>query len=505
MHNIRKVSNFIGKYRFEIGAFLIAVSCLVLKLIDLNIKPSWFIDEGSNLEIAWSLVHGHPQYLTYTYLFIPHFPLFFLASGIFLLFFGKSILVLRIFTTLCVFIASLSVFLIGKEIKNKKMGVLACLFFCFLYENMLFPRYALSANFSVLLLSFMALFSIKYIKTGRERWIYWAALMTSFLFFTEIYLWGIIVIFPYLLWNKKKTLFKCILISVGPIFVFFILMLFFVNPDFINDIKFYFLERVLNKHKPSFVLLLTFFTWISASIFNPLGIAGIFFIKNRKIKFLFLIAFFVVIVPLFLNEPGFFGRNRILNTFFVAIGLAFFIEKIYSLFQDSIICTLRLNKTFSYFFMVLITLVIFSGELQKDLQVTLSNSDPMLKEIDLTLENKARLDVAKFINQNTNPSDLVIASDDLAYLIKARTTNIFQVALFENIESDIYSPKFFDKKRFYFEIPLNKVKYYVENKYEINIWKKNINNIMSGLVEKAEAWPIEKEAEALVVHRNPSL
>lgn len=105
--------------------WLIAV-CLLLTSILVRF-PYYFIDvinwdESTFILMGQSLLDGH---LPYTELWDLKPPLAFVAFAFFIMVLGKSILAIRIAGTICVFLTSWFIYLIGKEIGDRSVGFLA--------------------------------------------------------------------------------------------------------------------------------------------------------------------------------------------------------------------------------------------------------------------------------------------------------------------------------------------------------------------------------------------
>jgi hypothetical protein len=490
------------KYKFPILLALIAGGGLLLRLYHLDTRPAWFGDEGSNLDISWNFIHGQTRFMAYEHTFVPHFPLFFFLGGIFTLLFGKTILVLRIFASLSATATIITVYFIGKELKSKAYGLMASFLFSFAYISFIYSRYAFSSTLAVLLIALLLLFCVKYLKTNERKWIYATGGVLSAIFITEIYLWPVILVLPYLTWKDKRILIKTACISLLPILIFFLYMFITRDGDLLMDIKYYFLFRNL-EHGSSLKLFFDLFiTWARTSYLILPGLLGIFLLKNRKARAVLVIIFLCVAIPVFSNQSSFLARNLITLSLFTALGAPAVLIGIFSICYENLIKPSFINNRLGAIIIILMMIGTFFSEISTTILFFKSPMDLMLKTKNLIHDQSSAKKAVGFVNSHSIADDLIITSDKLASLISGKVTNLFQVAAYEGIDSGIYSPKFFSKDRLFFDIPLDKAKYIINDDTEMTDWKYNSKN-MAGIIEETQSWPSVFDDGDYHVRQNP--
>lgn|GEM_PF-3510617 len=501
MHQFKK---FLVKYKFPIFLALITGAGLFLRLYHLDIRPAWFVDEGSNLDIAWNFLHGQARFAAYEYTFVPHFPLFYFLGGIFTLIFGKTILALRILTVLSASATIMLAYFIGKEIKDKTYGLLASFLFSFAYISLIYSRYALSSGLAVLLIAFLILFGIRYLKNQEKKWLWAASGIMSLIFLTEIYLWPAILIFPFLAWKDKRLLAKTAAASLIPILIFFLVMFLAKKESLLMDIKYYFFFRNLEHGSSLKIFFGLIIYWMRTSLLILPGILGIFLLKDKKIRTILLILFFCIALPIFSNQSSFLSRNLILLSLFTALGAPATLTIIFSLCYESLVKPSFVNNRLGALVIILMMVLTLSSEISTTLLFFNSPKDFVQKTKNIIPDQRSAKKAADFVISHSETDDLIIASDKFSGLLSGKkVTNIFQVAAYEGIDSGIYSPEFFRKDRLLFDIPLKKAKYVINDDVETADWKYNSTE-MAGIIEKTQAWPSVFDDGDYHVHQNPS-
>jgi 4-amino-4-deoxy-L-arabinose transferase-like glycosyltransferase len=495
----------IRKYKYGMAAAAIILFGFILHLNNLGIHPRWYSDEGSILNISWNLIHGQARYFEMKQTFVPHFPLFYLLGGFFILLFGKTIFAIRLLAIILV-TASVSVsYFIGKEIKNKKVGLLIVfvltIFPCFFIT----ARYAFFSTLGLLELSLVILFSLKYINTGKEKWIYYLSVVLSLVFVSEIYLWGLAIVLPLLLWEKnKKLLLKALALIFVPLAVFFIIMLIFSGKNFLDDIQFYFFRRVFIPQKansePIQRLLAIFKLWFSftSNYWGYIGPIGLFFIENKKIRSLFIFLFIVVLVPIFsFISMSFLLRNQILVVFLSLFGVIFLMLKVYpyihKLFQP-------VGKIAYYCVIILLSLIV-----AKTILLYLADDLVFLGDTQTNAEEMTFASAtANYLNSNSVSSDLVVTSNDIfSHLIKARVSNIYMTTAFDGLDNSVYMPQLINRDRYYSDLSLDKAKFLVYDNEMETFLKTDEPNIVIEL-QKAIEWPLVYQMGHYDIRLNPA-
>jgi hypothetical protein len=492
----------IGKYKYGLTAAAIIALGFFLHLHDLGTKPLWYSDEGSELNVDWNLIHGQLRYLELKFNFIPHLLLFYAFSSFFVILLGKTIFAIRLFASICI-VASISIaYFTGKEMGGKKAGLLVVAVLFVFSSFFITARFAYLSSLDVLEISLVIFFSVKYLKTKNEKWIYYLSFALASAFLTEVYLWGMSIVLPLLLWpQKKKLLAKSLAIAFSPVALFFATMLVLGGKGFVDDIKYYYLIRIFSKSNfpvsPATRFAIILKSWVAACFWNFAGPIGLFFIPDKKTKRLFLALFLTIIIPVMsFISLSFLIRNQSLFMYLASFGSVFLILWSYSL----IIKKFNLLGKFSRYAMLVAFLLIVLKSFQQEIYDNYNFFINYQKNEEFGLINAT----ASFINENTTPDDYVIVSSDLfVHLLNPKVSNIYQATAYMGMGNSIYSPKYLYKERFYSDLSIEKAKFIIYDddlKTFFSADEPNITKTFDSVIAK---WPLAFMSGHYQIRQNP--
>jgi hypothetical protein len=268
------------------------------------------------------------------------------------------------------------------------------------------------------------------------------------------------------------------------------------------DIEYYFFFRNL-EHGSSLKMFFALFAyWFRASLLILPGLLGIILFKNKKARIVLLITFFCVAFPIFSNQSSFLARNMLILSIFIAIGAPTVLIWIFSICYESLIKPTFINNRLGALVIILMIIGTFSSEINTTIRFFKSPVDMVQKTKKIIHDQDSAEKASNFVRSHSTPDDLIIASDKLSGLLSGKITNIFQVAAYEGLDSGIYSPKYFSKDRLFFDIPLNKARYIINDDTEVADWKHNSID-MAGIIEKTESWPSVFDDGDYHVRQNP--
>lgn len=214
-----------------------------LRAWNLGEIPYWHWDEGVNMNISWNLIHGKFQWFSLSYPFVPHPPLYFIVSGILLVIFGNELIVLRALSVLYGMGTILLVYLIGKDILGSRIALLPA-FLLSVYPVAIYWGRMAFANNQLMFLSILVLFSFhRYLKEG-GIWFYLLAIGTGLAMITEFLGISLFISILVLFWiYDRERLWKVLILSSSPFFLYIAIMLLLMPEAFIHDLLFL-VERV---------------------------------------------------------------------------------------------------------------------------------------------------------------------------------------------------------------------------------------------------------------------
>ena len=216
---------------------LILLLGITFRIWNLETIPHWYWDEGVNMNIAWNLANGKMQWFCLSYPFVPHPPLFFIIAAFTLKLLGNELLVLRGLSVFYGILTILLLYLIGKEMFNKKIGLLSAFLFA-IYPTAIYWNRMGFANNQLMFLSVLTLYStLLYLNRKDEKWFYLAGILTGLSIITEILGIGLFFAASILLWiYRKEKLLNFIVISTVIPSIFVVSMLILMPDAFIHDL-----------------------------------------------------------------------------------------------------------------------------------------------------------------------------------------------------------------------------------------------------------------------------
>lgn len=482
---------------------VILILALVLRFSNLYWTPGWFPDELVNLEIAWNLLHGKMQFYAISYPFVPHPPLFFIICLPFLAIFGKSILALRIISATFGLVNVFLIYLLIKEVSDNKKALLSSLFYAIFSIALINGRYGLSYEFFLSLFFLTFYLAARFNNTKNQKHLLWASFLAGIASVTSFL--GIILI-PLvwiLAWIKSRRNFlRVFAISLLPFLVYFALMLIIMKPAFINDLFFTVFRPEIASDK-SQGLIGYYGTLFGSNLFSFLGLIGMFLLPKNNYKIIILILFIVLSAFEFkIKQTTFY------STPFIMLGLSNIVFYLY----DYLNIWLDKNSFLQYYkraiIIGIIGLLIFipfalSASLNFEAIINRRwlgiNQEEWYSPNNLESTNK----VADYINRNTSEDDLVLTSPFIASLINARVVEPLQAIAYLEKATTFYPANLKSTNRFIYEIPLNKVKYAVIDKYVRN-WYVFQPHVQLDLYEKFwNSWQKVYIVDEYIIFKNP--
>ncbi|MFA7707792.1 MAG: glycosyltransferase family 39 protein [Candidatus Pacearchaeota archaeon] len=403
-------------YNFTLGLIILfAIGIRIYYFILTKIQPLWW-DEAEYFVLArhWAGLSPHLGYV-----FDPVRQVLnpFLMSLFFRLF-GVGEFLPRIFLLILSIASVIGMYFLGKELFDKKVGLLSCFFMSIFWVNLFFSFRVLVDIHSLTFFIFSAFFFYKYLNTGSKSSLYWATALigigTLFKLSTAFLLPAILL---YLLITERLTFLKKKEIWIAALIFILILTPYLlwgyfqfhgfiltqasglVAPDNYFSNGFTALKNYL-------ILFPNYLSWIMLFVFI-LGLASMYelllgfdlLVKQGDIKLkkdLYLLL--ILIIPLILISIMIdHTEDRYILNVFPAIFIisSCFIIKVFYLVKKK-------NKIIAI--ILLILLLGFSVQFQ-------------LKSTDSLIEGKiySYLEVKEaglWINQNSNPSDLIATNSN---------------------------------------------------------------------------------------------
>jgi len=528
---------------------LIIMLSIFLRFWDLEIIPRWYSDEGTELNIAWNLVNGHIRMFAITYTFVPHPPLFFIVAGIGLKIFGNELVVLRMLTATYGVLTTILLYFIGKELFNKRVGLLASFLFAIYPTALIYNRIAFTHN-QFMFLSILTFYVfLRYINTRRDRYFYLTCVCVAMSLVSEYTaIVSFISLFLLSFLYDRKGIKTAIVTSLAPVIVLVVLMLILYPTYFVKDVLFQFkrigfvklifgleliaislviyLFKKQIKHisknilaqlredfswlfkdyaeliKPSYILIaiICFFAILDCQ--SPQGILtlpytesiymyGIFglFLIDHKQKRNTAFLFFIPLLGLFCVVTP--NINRILPILpYFALGLAIMVFKVYELFLHHAKLSGKISQVLVAILLIHPFLFITYNDVSAFLDRHRGDIEPI--EDDLA--------IAKFINERVDSEDIVLAPPYIYQLIQCHTTHLHQAEAIQG--KPTYDLGYINPERFLFNCSYRNAKFIIidnSTRKESYIEQPPLREIDSEI----KRWPMHLIGE-YIIYENPS-
>ncbi|MEK6646405.1 MAG: glycosyltransferase family 39 protein [Candidatus Firestonebacteria bacterium] len=495
---------------------IILLISLFLRTWNLRNTPCWYGDEFIYFTGAWELINGSLRigalkWSFFSY-FLPNPPLWYIITGLLLKIFTYDILIARLWTAILGVIATLFIYFTGKELISKRAGIWASFIFAIYPLAVIHNRWSFIHNQAMLLIFTCFYFCIKFYNTRRNHWLNLAILSAGLASITCYWIIGIFLfLYVFVFITDRKKIVKTIALSIVPIVLLLIAM--FIKD---GDRLFYEIKRIISETnrgtaqktifdtiKYIFNNYVNFFK-IDYMIF--LGGIGIFFIQKRFYKYVSLIFFFFLSIEIFRqrsNIPVFFypaiGLVPILP-----IGVAALFDRASQIIEKLL---LKANKqkilkwTTAIFSLILV--LVFSPMVKESFTGVITSK--LKTKIDYwaneSVENTEA--TAKFINEKIGKDDFVIASGELRWLLKCKTTLLTQVSAKEGVP---YDPDvIIEDKDFFFDCSHTNAKFFVLDNIERRwtMWQGGCMEVVYKM--EKENWVPIKQIGEYIVYANPKL
>lgn len=439
--------------------------------------------------MAWNLASGRLQMYAVTFAFVPHPPLSYFISGIVLQIFGLNITVARTLTAIYGILTTILLFYLGKELLNKKIGLIASFLFAIFPLALVFNRTNLDYNLLQLLSVFTVFSCIKYFKTKNQKWFYAASLSAGAASISNPLglglVLGLFVIFS--IDRNLKSALKSALVSIIIISAYPLSMLALNSTVFTQTVDYYLFFAATEKFGGGLGYtflsrtqdIISYTPWITFGLMGLLAYP-IFFRKKRETIILFGLFGSLSLFTLALFNAD--ATRGIIQLFpFCALGIAFLTWAI----PQTIINSLQAELSKALKSVKLKNLAVICIWLSAISLVSLPLGQAVYSDFNSVFTGFHMPDdlfrtqspndaykVASYLNSHINSNDFVIVSKQIAWLIKCNVTAIDQAAAFNQTnDPEIIRPKGLDNytpDRFVFNCSYHNAKFLVTDNMVLN-------------------------------------
>lgn len=492
-----------------------------LRLANVAANPSWYTDEATHIDIAQHLLRGEIQYMAVTEstLLFAKLPLFDLLLAAQLAVAGSdadAMLILRTFTgtlgVLCVFLLYLTLRL-GS---GRWPALLAALALAVYPRAVVYSRFGFSYNLLAVLVLLAFLGLSQYGERRQSAWLVPAAGALGLGLVTDVA--GFMFLPPFILIvlivGRRRDLLWSVPLALAPFALYALVMLARAPEAFLFDLQFTFgrlgsgtgLESQWANLTQNLRVLLSESAWL------PLGAAGLFLLRPTQLALAALALFWLPIVAV--------GRTVALYDLsayylipllpFVALGVATLFATAGRAAQKAILRALpaggvadrrRIAAIAGLGTLLTLAALLWWPALRDMLAAIESGFTTPIDGI-LIEAGDARL-AANYINANAQPSDTVITSPTVGWLLKTNVAD-YQMTAVSRGATLLHLPPDIAAGRWAFPVDLSSARYVVVEPAWA-LW--GLPNVpgMADMLAEVERWPLAFESGDLRVYRNPAV
>ncbi len=514
-----------------LALLLIIMLAAFVRYPNLENNPGWYTDEGTLIDIAQHLNRGEIQYMAVkdSVLMFGRPPLFVSLLALAFRLFGPGILTLRVITATLGIITIVMLYLMIRlclGVKGIPLAFLSAIMLTVSPMGIFYSRVGYSYIFLAPLILSAMLGAWKYAYSGTRWWLVFASLAIGVGSLSDVM---IISVLPALLIVVFIRRWRDVFLGLGtaliPFLIYIVVMLFLKPQAFLFDLQNIFTRSegfTLTAIVPAWIinygLLLAYDYW-----FIP-ALIGIFLI--RPVRFGQFVLLFIAVPLFFVGRSfifagiGYYYVSPLLSL--VALGVAavilYGIPKIISVSNDALTFVVArfLNKNshilekHSTKVIKAINILVVVWLILVPVSFFFFNT---LYQINTHLESKLdwilvdpveAKQAIEYINQHTDPEDLVLSSPAIAWALDCQTAD-FQMSLAYREIKTIHFPTGIPIERFAYDASLSRAKYVVIDPVWKNFGMTSIPEVEDMANEIITNWPMVLSDGDIQIYKNPIL
>lgn len=496
-------------------AGIVALSAY-LRFHNLDTNPGWDADEGYNINIAWNLSQGRLQMYALSYAFVQHPPLFYALLAPIFGIMGANILALRILASVFGLLTNIVLFFLARDLAGQKVAFFSSAMFAIYPVAVAFNRLGYTYNqlmfFAILCLYSCWRFLAASNQKPRTAWAVGAGLAAG-LGATTDQEGAFLIAFVIAVVALARR--KCLLVAAASSLVlplaYVMTMLALVPGDFIYDLQ-HNVGRV-SENGPLVEALITAFNYeqfLDFSYWLPMGIVGLFLLRDRKAKLVVIGFFFLMLVFILkIRNPNPFFRTAIPVLPIAALGMGVFTESAVrhlfhwgqQLWEDALGDRAKRFQspaiTLVTFVILFLPLGVMAATDLVEVQTKLPTS------IDNFLANAPgdAVAMADVLNERARRDDLVLASSNVSWLLRARTADLLQAVAAEGGGTAFY-PANLPRHRFVYDAKAQSARFVVVDDFS-RLWSSYMPQERGILDQVTGSWKKVYQVGEYQVFENP--
>jgi 4-amino-4-deoxy-L-arabinose transferase-like glycosyltransferase len=508
------------------AAVLLVALAAALRLPRLAVSPGWDGDEGYNLDIAWHLAQGRAQMFALSYAFVQHPAGFYAVAAVLLRLFGRDLVVVRDLAAAATSLGTGAIYLALAPESGRRAALLGALALAVVPFAATYNRFAYTYNLLLLWTALALLGTCRWEATRERRWLVLAIVAAALGGLTDHEGLALALFVAARAWPNRRlaavALAGSALPSVAAALAALLLWPSAALQDWqaslarVGGLAFGEAPRAAGQAGPAGRLAAAAAAWFAnelhllrAEWWWPAAVAGLFCLRPRAACRRALLLSGLLALPIFalrplepffrtgipLLVPAALGLGRLLDR---GIEAAFDVAGVPAGAAGRARWGPRLGGAALAAVVVVLPLGLEAGRTAGSLVAEPGLPTPF--DWALTRDVAAARAAAAYVNARTAPSDVVLASPQVAWLYTAQVADLFQ-ALAAAGQPIAFYPPGLPPARFQFDPRPEHARYVVLDGYW-DRWAAEVP-VVARLVASIEQWPLDWQRGEYRVHRHP--
>lgn len=349
---------------------------------------------------------------------------------------------------------TLLLYFLGKEIQDKRAGLLASFLFAIYPLAIVYNRWSFPYVVGMFWITLTFHFCFKYLKGKQSKYIYLAGCTTALAVLTIYFaleLFIFLMVFMLLLKVGRKKIMLNAGIVLIPLILLFLFVLIKDKSSVLFDLHTLFQRGMqeLAQKQSTWSLLADYKKLLTLDYFMFFGIIGLFFVKREYRPYLWLGFFCLSLLPVARQ-----GRYLDISFYplviclpFVMLGLSSFILFILDKCRVGItagIAKLPAISTTTQRFIqsipLVLLLILLTPTIWKDFREV---QTILVAKMNFFANRKAEdtIATAKYLNENSSAEDLIIAPLSIQQFLQSKCVDLYQAAAYSGFPSQYYPPQ----------------------------------------------------------------
>ena len=420
---------------------LVAVAAVFIRTIHIADLPGWFRDEGNYYAVCESIARGDtpprlgPINITFCSPFMTQPPFYFYTGAAWLRLTAPSLASLRLFNVALSLLTLSLLFCLAKRYIGKGHALAATAMCALQTDAVIFSRMILPYNLYMLLALLTLFLALEYYRQPRAILMLGAALAAALAALTVFYAVSLFMIMvPAIALRRRWKDLPLLLIPPAALGAFLLYQYINKVPGFTEDCR-----ALLDMAQAGGVrtILRHYYEFLTISPFYLFGVLGIVFLPRKNLMPVFVLLACVIMLFPVMRKADTIIRFVIYPVTPLMPLLCLGFGSWVAILPKTLKAPPRLKALAQVLAVVVFLVFMFNGYEAVNLSARMPFIPTPLTFAMVRNTEDARL-AAAYVNELTEPGDLVVASYNVWHLLEARTTNIPISLAYHGVRSDFF-------------------------------------------------------------------